>query len=66
MVVRRASQVQNVPQVMRPHRLPVTNEIPMNSTPTSAEAPAMRSQVSERVRFQRYAADETPVTMNAR
>ena len=31
----------------------------------AAEAPAMRSHVSERVRFQRYAADEMAVTTNA-
>ena len=46
---------------MRPHKLPVINEIPINNTPTSADAPAMRSQVSERVRFHKYAADETAV-----
>ena len=66
MVVRRASHVQNVPHEMRPHRLPLTSVMPMNSTPTSALAPAMRSHVRLRVRFHRYATLLTPVTMNAR
>jgi hypothetical protein len=52
-VVRRASHVQKVPQVKRPQRLPVTREIAMNTTPTSAEAPAIRSHVNDLVRFHR-------------
>ena len=52
-MVTRASHTQNVPQVMRPHSEPVSNVIAMNSTPISALAPAMRSHVSDEVRFQR-------------
>ena len=65
-VVRRASHVQYVPQVRRPHKLPVTSEIPINNTPTSAEAPAIRSHVSERVRFHKYAAEDTAVITKAK
>ena len=52
-MVRRASHTQYVPQVTLPHSEPVTSVIAMKSTPISAEAPAMRSHASERVRFQR-------------
>jgi hypothetical protein len=38
----------------------------MNNTPISPLAPAMRSQVSDEVRFHRYAAEATAVTTNAR
>ncbi len=44
--------------------MPVSRQSPVNTTPTSAEAPARRSQNS--VRFQRYMALPTAVTPNAR
>ena len=46
-VVRRASHSQNTPHVRRPHSAPTTSVMAMNSTPTSALAPARRSQPSE-------------------
>ena len=46
-VVSRASHRQNTPHVSRPHSIPTTSVMPMNSTPTSALAPARRSQPSE-------------------
>ena len=51
--MRRASHTQYVPHETEPHSEPVTSVKAMNSTPISADAPAMRSHVSERVRFHR-------------
>lgn len=65
-VVSRASHTQYLPHDRRPHKLPVTSVTATYNTPISALAPAMRSQLSERVRGHRYATLATPVTTNAR
>ena len=44
MVVRRGSQVHQVPHTGLPHSAPSTIVRPVNSTPTSAAAAARRSQ----------------------
>ena len=65
-VVSRASQRQNTPHVSRPHSIPANSVIAMNSTPTSALAPARRSHPSECFFGKRYSAEATAVTAKAR
>ena len=65
-VVSRASQRQNTPHVSRPHSIPTNSVIAMNSTPTSALAPARRSQPRACLLGNRYSADAKAVTANAR
>ena len=62
--MRRASHSHQVPQAILPQMDPVARVSPVNTTPTSAEAAASRSQPS--VFFQRYTALPMAVTRNAR
>ena len=64
-VVTRASHTQNLPHDSRPHSAPANSVSAMKSTPTSALAPAMRSHVSDVVRFHKNANDASAVTPNA-
>src|SRR6476469_8659797 len=65
-LVSRASHSHQVPQVGRPHKEPTTSIIAVNSTPTSADAPASRSQDAFRVRGTSHSTDAIAVTPNAR
>ena len=58
-VTRRASHAHQTPQTGLPQSEPSTSVSAVNSTPSSADAPASRSQTSERVRGQRKSADAT-------
>ena len=53
MLVRRASQAHHTPQVGRPQIDPEISVQAVNTTPTSTEAAARRSQNRERVRGHR-------------
>src|SRR5579875_2992666 len=64
--VSRASQVHHTPQVGRPHSIPVARVSALNTTPTSTDAAASRSQNSERVRRHRYSRLLSAASPNAR
>ena len=66
MVVTRASHSHHVPQIGRPQNEPIASVRPVKITPTSADAPASRSHVVDRVRGHSHSADATAVTKNAR
>ena len=64
--MRRASHSHHVPHVGFPHSEPTTSISAVNTTPTSADAPASRSQVVLRVRGTSHRIDASAVTPNAR
>ena len=65
-MVRRASHSHQVPHVGRPQSDPSTSVSPVNTTPTSADAPASRSQAVDRVRGSSHSNDASAVTPKAR
>ena len=66
MVTRRASHAHQMPHTGRPHSEPRTSVNAVKITPSSAEAPATRSQTVARVRGHNQSADPSAVTPNAR
>src|SRR5712692_8760239 len=65
-VTRRASHAHQTPHTGRPHREPNTRVRAVKRTPSSADAPASRSQTGDRVRRHKYSAEDSAVTPNAR